>query len=299
MAVSIQGENFGARLTDIDGVNVIANMAGGGRTEVSCESVALNGDQVDCIVPLLNTTLLAGGQYHVKVSVAGQSSALSAATSIVVIGRPQVSYVSPALGSVVGGYDVTIKGSNFGLQSDDVKAVVFGETFVEQVEFIDSNTLLVSAPPGAGSKLSIDVVTKANLRSATSPAFSYFSPVITSLTPSYAFRGNILSDFVIQGRELGSSLADVDVVLVGGVPCGKLLHVSSEDIHCLQVNSTGWNDGQVTVRVKGQLSQTNTLLQVMPDPEVMTVSPDVAGPGEPILVFGRNFGFNGSDVVAV
>jgi len=84
------------------------------------------------------------------------------------------------------------------------------------VAFLDSETLLVTAPRGAGSQLSVDVVTAGTLRSPANRAFSYFAPAVTSLVPQYAFTGDILSDFSIQGRELGSSLEDLDAVRVGG-----------------------------------------------------------------------------------
>lgn len=94
---------------------------------------------------------------------------------------PTVTAVSPDTGSVFGGTEVTVTGTNFVAGSTSVS---FGSTAASGVTVTSSTTLTAVSPPGTAGSVDV-VVSVSGVASATGPAdlFSYGPPTVTAVSP--------------------------------------------------------------------------------------------------------------------
>jgi hypothetical protein len=121
---------------------------------------------------------------------------------------PTVSSISPAYGPLAGGTSVTVTGSGFTSSS----TVFFGGAQASRVNFVNSTSLVATAPPG--SLGTVDVTITTSNGSINLPgAYSYLGPPqITRISPTSApsSGGNILQIF-------GNSFTSDSTVKVGTV----------------------------------------------------------------------------------
>jgi len=313
IAVTLWGQDFGSDGSVPDSVSLEASSPGGGVQMVPCQSpvVSSRGTVIRCTVQSLGAEMVAGGTYSYQVIVGGQASTSSVQSGYVeVIGAPSVSYADPGIGHADGTVDdagsrtVTVHGSGFGYKLDDIARVMVGNRAVEGTHpgdrgftYISSTELQISLPPGSGKKLSVTVTTRGGLSNGLNEAFSYLPPSVSAINPSYSFVGNFVADFNINGTEFGlpSSLV-IPSVSVGGQPCGSVVLKSTTELQCNGLNASGLHTSEVIVAVDGQRSATNSMFESVADPVVATVGPNIAGPGEEILIFGENFGYAAADL---
>lgn len=81
---------------------------------------------------------------------------------------PTVTLVSPASGSMTGGYTVTITGTNF----SGVTGVTFGGVAATGVSVVNGSTITATVPPGAPGQVSV-VVTAASGSNDANTLYSY------------------------------------------------------------------------------------------------------------------------------
>lgn len=246
--IRIEGRHFGNAAGDLDGVSLVAPGMDG-NLELGCASSRwINPFAIDCTVEALdlldiqalgisgveaarlrsgNQSLSPGpidartgntGQQSVAVAVSmqvgGQSSELSASTpTLLVLGKPSVSLVSPSFmatsGSVGTTAPVQIIGAGFGVVAADVHRVTIGGKTCRHVQFVSDGELRVSMPPGAGKDLAVVVRTRGGLASETTlqSRISYSPPSVDAVTPSHIFAANrsALTIVRIVGSNFGPS----------------------------------------------------------------------------------------------
>ncbi len=126
---------------------------------------------------------------------------------------PTVSSINPAYGPLAGGTNVTITGSGF----TSASTVFFGGVQSTHVNFVNSTSLVATAPPG--SLGSVDIAVTTSNGSITLPgAYSYLGPPqINRISPTSAAStgGNILQIF-------GTSFTSDSTVKVGTVSANNV-----------------------------------------------------------------------------
>jgi hypothetical protein len=137
----------------------------------------------DTIITVTSPYQLAPGIVDVQVNGQyGNSDTLGAADNFTYTDIPNVTGISPTLGPVAGGINVTISGSQF----TGTTSVQFGSTYATILTVSDSAITVLS--PGQGSAGTVHVtVTKAGGTSATSDAdnFTYTNgPIVTGISPT-------------------------------------------------------------------------------------------------------------------
>jgi hypothetical protein len=128
------------------------------------------------------------GTVDITVTTAGGTSATSAADQFTYIPAPTVTSISPAIGPISGGTQVTITGTNF----TGVPVVKFGASNAISISLISATQIKVTCPmgsgPGTGGTGVVDItVTTPGGTSATSAAdqFTFLGlPSITGISPS-------------------------------------------------------------------------------------------------------------------
>lgn len=137
---------------------------------------------------------------------------------------PSVVSVTPNTGSITGGQELTITGSDF-LPGAKVK---IGPYLCAMVEFINSNTLKCTTLAGSEGTFNVAVENPDTQSGSLNGAFSYFStPTITDITP--------LVGPVAGGNDItltGVNFSTGTTVEIGGTPCLSLNFVSKTSLIC-------------------------------------------------------------------
>ncbi|XP_072528465.1 plexin-B2b isoform X2 [Salminus brasiliensis] len=136
---------------------------------------------------------------------------------------PGISAIIPCYGPLKGGISVTIKGSNLGIQKEDIKRItVAGVPCIQQEEKYSVSTSVVceigAVEPHSPSKGVVEVEVKGGKRGTSSVFFNYRDPKPDVVHPSRGPRagGTVIT---ITGTNLDTGSKEDIHITVDGVPC--------------------------------------------------------------------------------
>ncbi len=192
-----------------------------------------------------------------------------------------VTGLSPTLGPLTGGTNVTITGTGF----TGLTAVDFGTTPATSDTFVSDTSITAESPPGTGA---VDVtVTATGGTSPTSPAdvFAYVAaPAVTGLSPTIGPAGGGTLVTIT-----GTGFTGATVVDFGTAPATSLTFVSDTSLKVVSPAGAGTVD--VTVTTPGGTSATSPADLFTYAPTVSGLSP-MAGPvvgGTLVTITGTGF----------
>uniref|UniRef100_A0A8B9RJ73 Plexin b2b n=1 Tax=Astyanax mexicanus TaxID=7994 RepID=A0A8B9RJ73_ASTMX len=136
---------------------------------------------------------------------------------------PGISAIIPRYGPILGGISVTIKGSNLGIQKEDIKSItVAGVPCTQQEEKYSVSTSVV-CEIGAVENLKpfkglVEVEVKGGKKGTSSVYFNYRDPKPEAVHPNRGPRagGTVIT---ITGTNLDTGSKEDVVITVDGVPC--------------------------------------------------------------------------------
>src|SRR6266566_2373936 len=145
---------------------------------------------------------------------------------------PLVSGVTPTFGTI--GTSVTINGSNFG-SSQGASTVRFNGAVASSITSW-SDTQIVTVVPANASTGAVSVVVN-SIESNTDVGFTFYNPVITSVSPS---TGQVGATITVKGSGFGPYQLSGFNVLINGVPATVL---------GIGYGVVAWSDTSITVIV--------------------------------------------------
>ena len=194
---------------------------------------------------------------------------------------PTISLISPATVSTDGTAIIDIQGTNFGLAGN----VTIGSSTCTTVNAGWGHSLIrCQVPAGQGNRQLVTVLV--DTQSATSLAFGYLPPTLSSITPNTS---STVGGTLMQVRGLNFGLAPA--VTVGSAACVGA-PVNSSFFQCTIPEGQGDNI-PVQMNAGGQLS--NVLLLTYSAPTITSVTPS-SGPtfgGSTIVINGTSLGLSG------
>jgi len=158
-------------------------------------------------------------------------------------GSPQVTSLSPRMGSPEGGYTVTISGNDF----EEGSSVLFGSQYA-QTTFVNPNTLAAIAPGGENGSIDVTVTDKEGERDTLTGGFLYNDPPkILSMTayPNPIVR-NTNSIITVKAADPEAGLLNYEYRVAQG-PSGAVVLGQNEQATFTSPNTTGTAVIQVTV----------------------------------------------------
>ena len=184
-----------------------------------------------------------------------------------------ITSVSPAQGSVLGGTVITITGT--GLAS--TSAVRVGGVLCTNLTVLSATQVRATTPAGAAGQAAIEVTTPAGTSLAPTP-FTYVVQSVTSITPSSGpFSGGTAITIT------GQFLAGTTSVTIGGVPATNVVAVSSTTVTAVTPAGSVGAANVVVTGAKGAVTVLGgftylavqapawaTLIEATPDPAVVT-----------------------------
>lgn len=220
-------------------------------------------------------------------------------STVVVIGKPRVTLVTPAQVPTLGlggssEAPARVLGQGFGPGGSAVQTVSVGGKACPLVRRVSSTELFVAIPSGVGVGQPVVVQGTGGLKSGDQQdvvTVSYARPAVQGIHPSYALTGvDLMETFEIEGRNFGLRPEDVDAVTVGGQPCGQVEWIGPSRLRCMNVSGTSWDGRDVRVVIAGQASLPNALFEPVGQPEVLAASPTEGREGDTVLLLGAGFG---------
>ncbi|MBN1769902.1 MAG: IPT/TIG domain-containing protein [Deltaproteobacteria bacterium] len=203
-----------------------------------------------------------------------------------VIYPPVIRSVHPRAG--LPGSEVALRGEHLGQTPNDVQASISG--VAAQVVFVTPTEVRVRVPENAGSGVIQLTVRDAGLVSAPQPFEVWAPPAVTSLSPSRAAPGSLVT---VLGRGFLTRRGHTTAT-VNGV--SAVVRSVGETELSLEVPA-GATTGRVTIAVRGRgEAQSPADLVVVQPPRISSVSPSAAVPGENLTLHGENFGAGIADV---
>ena len=201
-------------------------------------------------------------------------------------GAPIIRSVTPAVGSVDGGEELTITGSEL----DGVNSVAIGGRDCAIVGIVTSGEVKCTTPPGVGSIVRLEV-TKGAVKGGGTGLFGYAPPQVAGISPPSVVGGTLRTSFIVQGTHLGNRL-DAPSLSVGGVSCDQVDVVNSSFVSCnnVSVSSTqGWSSDDLVLSLGGETITLLGLVARVGFPVVRVASPPVVGVdgGETIVLVGE------------
>src|SRR5579883_1001148 len=198
---------------------------------------------------------------------------------------PLISGISPAFGTI--GTSVTITGSGFG-NVQGSSSVRFNGAVASSITSW-SNTQIVATVPVNASSGPVSVVVN-SIESNTDSIFTFYHPVITSLSPSSGQAG---ATVVVSGTGFGATQLSGSSVLFNGVPAQVKVNfgyapipVWSDTSITVYVPQT--TSGPVTVSLQGIVSNA---VQFNVEPLAITaISPSSGPAGSAVTITGTGFG---------
>ncbi|KAA0176321.1 hypothetical protein FNF27_02018 [Cafeteria roenbergensis] len=303
----IRGTGFGLRPEDIVSVHVgdnpCSNVQWLSSTTLRCEGIS--GATWD--------------SRSVVVEVRGYTA--TAASILRVYRQPTVQGVRPVSGPPSGQSSGTpsvvyIACSGCGEDpSDVVSASVGGQPCTTTRLLVDNAEVECGLPPGTGTGKNVAVVVRGGAASAQNSFFSYWGPVISSVSPSQLLAGSkALYNITVAGRHFGRDAAKL-VVQLGGRQCEELVgpltdteDPSLDTVTCVGVQPSFFSTqsstrSTVVVRVDSQTATQSGMLDVAPGPAITSLIPST-GPstgGFNVTIKGplNSFGFDASDLLGV
>ena len=138
--------------------------------------------------------------------------------------QPTITSITPSTGPTTGGTLVTIKGTNL----DGTSIIRFG-AIGTQITVIDSNTVTVVTPPGAGTKM-VSLVTPGGFFQVPN-GFSFQqvpAPRITSITPNVG-KATGETQVIITGENLSVTTS----VIIGGLEASSVTIIDDNTINAI------------------------------------------------------------------
>lgn len=203
-----------------------------------------------------------------------------------------ITSVTPALGSVNGGYRISISGNGLGTVTT-ANVTVGGRPCTEIVVAMNGD-VSCEVPPGVGSRVAVLLTTASGVVAGGQGFFRYFPPIFSSIEPRVVISGDLLMDFIIRGSNLGT-FRDTPSVQVGGIDCGIVNLVNSTFMRCLQLRTTKraeMNGDTVSIEHGADLLEVPGAIRIIGRPVVRAVSPaSIPSVGNiRVTVSGENFG---------
>ena len=184
-----------------------------------------------------------------------------------------ITSVTPLQGSILGGTQITINGTNLG----GTVAVEIGGVACTSLQVLSTTLVKAVTPAGTAGAVAITIISAAGTGFAPSP-YTYVQNSIASVTPNQGiFSGG--TAITITGAFLNGATS----VRVGGVACTNVVAVNSTTVTAVTpAGSVGSTSVEVT-GPKGTATAANaftyvsvtvpswaTLIEAMPDPAVVT-----------------------------
>ena len=160
----------------------------------------------------------------------GEASVVITFNVVSSLGTPEIISLSPSSGSIAGGEEVTIIGNNF----TPATWVQFDFKDAQNVQFIDSNTLIATTPPSVTGIIDVDVL----------EGFEQYSG--TWLSQSYTYQ-NVSIDSYIDLNACSSSLPAINPGLVICEPIDQ----SNLNTNSVTVIGNYQGDKNINIRVNG------------------------------------------------
>ncbi|KAL7867664.1 hypothetical protein SRHO_G00090480 [Serrasalmus rhombeus] len=136
---------------------------------------------------------------------------------------PGISAIIPRYGPLKGGISVTIKGSNLGIQKEDIKHItVAGVPCIQQEEKYSVSTSVVceigEVDPKGPLEGAVEVEVKGGKKGTSSVFFTYRDPKPLAVYPDKGPKegGTLIT---ITGNQLHTASKEDIAITVGGVPC--------------------------------------------------------------------------------
>lgn len=196
---------------------------------------------------------------------------------------PLVSGITPTVGTI--GTSVTINGSSFG-SSQGASTVRFNGALASSITSW-ADTQIVAVVPANASSGPVSVIAN-SIESNTDVSFTFYHPVITSLSPS---TGQIGATVTVKGSGFGPWELAGFYVLFNGVP------VTAQGI---SYGYVAWNDTSITVSVPSTTSgpvmvslqgiTSNAVQFNVEQLSITGLSPNFGPSGSPITITGTGFG---------
>lgn len=215
---------------------------------------------------------------------------------------PSITEVVPEVGSVDGGYILSILGQNLGAQDSDIKYVKIGGRECTGVTRDPGATWVnCTVPAGVGARPSLDL----RIRTITyggEGLFGYSAPAISAVSPGYALAGVRDVAFTVVGSNLGTSADLPTSIVVGGIDCKEPVVINSSAVNCtVRAPAGDWLSSSSRLQVGGQSALTGGVFQGFGEPFIGGALPrsvDVKG-GQTIRLFGGNFGQKDADITSL
>ena len=220
-------------------------------------------------------------------------------------GAYTVTFPAPTLQSVAGvgselaaagGAIIPLRGANFAppsLNPLPSLAISVGGVPCTAASFINSSALSCTVPAGAGTATVVAVVGGVSL-TAPSPVV-YRPPRLTSISPASSWlAAGVNATFIVTGSALGTSLATLTALVIGGVPCPRtnLTWQSTTQVTCAALSTAAMTDGTVMVAIVGQANVTATLLTVIGAPAITWMTPLQGSMNTWSFIEGNDLGVN-------
>lgn len=279
--VSVTGTNF----SNSSGTPTVS--IGG----VSCSSVTyVSSTSLSCVTGVMS----AGPLTAVVTNPSGQSGSLTSAFTAQ--DAPQISSVTPAYGSTLGGTSITINGSNFSSLGGN-PAVLLG-TVSCSVTSVSASAIQCTTTAGTAGAKAVKVTNFDSQSDSLASGFTYqAAPTVSAVSPVGGLTtGTTL--ITVTGTNF-STLGGNPTVTVGGLACTPVNVTSSSSLTC---TTTGTASGIVDIVVTNQDSQMGTgsnIYEYMDAPIYSSLSP-VSGKtsgGVTITILGSNFSSHGGNPV--
>ena len=169
--------------------------------------------------PNATITMLTPQTEDITIQTPGGSATLDNAFTF--YGQPTITSITPSTGPTTGGTLVTIRGTNL----DGTSIIRFG-AIGTNITVIDSNTVTVVTPPGAGTKM-VSLVTPGGFFQVPN-GFSFQqvpAPRITSITPNVG-KASGETQVIINGENLAGTTS----VMIGSVEAKSVTVVDANTI---------------------------------------------------------------------
>ncbi|XP_051890105.1 plexin-B2-like [Pristis pectinata] len=192
---------------------------------------------------------------------------------------PTISDLDPVNGPLQGGILLTIKGSNLGKNSDDIKEIKVGNAVCSQIEEQYSTSVRVVCKLGEVPEPQVNlvhIVTKNNKTGMSAVKFTYTDPEPTGIIPLRGICAGGTS-LTIMGKNLNTGKQEDIKVMLGTVPCtlggrnitviGKGFDAVQKRVMRVEVRKDGRIDGLLEHKNETEaLKNSNNTMLIFPSP---------------------------------
>lgn len=287
----VTGEGFGTNATHVQ-VQL-------GTTACAIASISvLAGEQVDveCLLPLHQLNV---GDTYATLTVSAGGYMVQRNNMLMLMGKPVVDSVSPALLPVAGGR-ITLQGRNFPLAGAQVAGITLSNGAACTGVTVNSSlgTVECDVPPGVGSGFTAALSTAFGWSHASATQLHYTAGTVTAilfdgaeimqLAPGAAqFAAVQLRGASLAAPGMAPALASVTI---GGVPC-PTINASYDSITCGPFVCAGLDitAPELQVSIGGQAATPGVVLSILEPPTLSSVVPPSGQGGASLVLSGAGF----------